>query len=211
MPAIWYLIANAPEPIGDHHGDGEHGGKTQEDYEKSLDEAAGNSGSNTEDHEGENATQAEHAIEEGGEKAEGDDTQSKDEEASESDKSSDSASDSTDVTEHDAPETSKEEEPKDTPREVDSGSKVEGVQFKGATRHGEVGDTRKHIPDAKGGAKKRIESDYGMRQGVNEEDDDRKGEKTPAIDPVSHCQNIERETRLILFRRPQLPRLLALS
>ncbi|KAK3166731.1 hypothetical protein OEA41_009856 [Lepraria neglecta] len=55
-------------------------------------------------------------------------------------------------------------------KEVDSGKNVEGVQFKGATSGGtkdnnEQGDTRKHIPDAKGGNKKRIESDYAKRQG----------------------------------------------
>ena len=61
--------------------------------------------------------------------------------------------------------------------ETDSGSNVEGVQFKGATkggdREGEQGDTRKHIPDAKGGSKKRIESHYGGKQGeaTSEEQD----------------------------------------
>ena len=67
---------------------------------------------------------------------------------------------------------------------MDSGSKVEGVQFKGATREGGKGDTRKHIPDAKGGAKKRIESDQGNRQGVISDETAKEYEDSP-IDAVS--------------------------
>ncbi|KAL9598810.1 MAG: hypothetical protein Q9219_004229 [cf. Caloplaca sp. 3 TL-2023] len=72
------------------------------------------------------------------------------------------------------PDTSGDEDPKAGAYEVDGGGNVEGVQFKGATsggtREGEQGDTRKHIPDAKGGAKKRIESHYGKPQGVAQDD-----------------------------------------
>ncbi|KAI9789287.1 MAG: hypothetical protein M1835_001769 [Candelina submexicana] len=74
----------------------------------------------------------------------------------------------------------------DEPHEVESGGNVEGVQFKGATSGGtkegknEQGDTRKHIPDAKGGAKKRIESDYGLKQGVSD--------KAKATDPTGTVQ-----------------------
>ena len=88
------------------------------------------------------------------------------------DQSDGSSSDGEDKQE--TPDTSDDEEPKNVAHEVDSGKNVEGVQFKGATsggtRDGEQGDTRKHIPDAKGGNKKRIESDYGKRQGVAAED-----------------------------------------
>ena len=53
--------------------------------------------------------------------------------------------------------------------ETEGGGNVEGVQFKGSTSGGtedrEQGDTRKHIPDAKGGSKKRIDSDYGKTLG----------------------------------------------
>ena len=55
---------------------------------------------------------------------------------------------------------------------VDSGEDVEGVQFKGPSNAGpnkQQSDTRKHVPDAKGGAKKRIDSHYGQRQGVAED------------------------------------------
>ena len=66
--------------------------------------------------------------------------------------------------ETDTPDTSGDEA-----KVVDSGNNVEGVQFKGASNAGpnkEQSDTRKHVPDAKGGAKKRIDSHYGQRQGV---------------------------------------------
>lgn len=109
---------------------------------------------------------------------------STDDQSQDGDESEVASKEDDDSSQEDTPDTSEDEEPQDTAREVDSGGKVEGVQFKGATKHGEVGDTRKHIPDAKGGAKKRIESDYGMKQGVKE-DDDPNPEKTPAIDPVS--------------------------
>lgn len=74
-----------------------------------------------------------------------------------------------------SPETSGGEDPNAGAYEVDSGSNVEGVRFKGATsggtREGEQGDTRKHIPDPKGFNKKRIQSHYAKDQGVLEEED----------------------------------------
>ena len=64
---------------------------------------------------------------------------------------------------------SDEEGSENTIHEKEGGQDVEGVQFKGATsggtEEGEQGDTRKHIPDAKGFNKKRIESHYGGKQG----------------------------------------------
>ena len=69
----------------------------------------------------------------------------------------------------DTPDTSDDEGPDNTMHEKEGGHDVEGVQFKGATsggtREGEQGDTRKHIPDAKGFNKKRIESHYGGKEG----------------------------------------------
>jgi len=65
---------------------------------------------------------------------------------------------------------------------------VEGVQFKGATKAGdesnEQTDTRKHIPDPKGYNKLRIESDYGMRQGVSDEEDGTRDEDGKVKDKV---------------------------
>ena len=71
------------------------------------------------------------------------------------------------------PDTSDDEGSESTVQEKEGGQDVEGVQFKGATsggsEEGEQGDTRKHIPDAKGFSKKRIESHYGRKQGEAQE------------------------------------------
>lgn len=80
-----------------------------------------------------------------------------------------------------SPETASDEDPRAGAHEVESGGNVSGVRFKGATsggtkegedRRSEQGDTRKHIPDAKGGAKKRIDSDYAKPQGTSPDEDD---------------------------------------
>ena len=183
-PAIYYLIANAPEPIGDHdhehiggeHKDGEH--EEEGGSEESADASADGSGETTGEESAENADEA-------GGSSEGSEAKSEDEGSkSQNDNASEGASeDSGESSEQDTPDASVDEESKDTAKVVDSGSEVEGVQFKGATRHGEVGDTRKHIPDSKGGAKKRIESDYGKRQG-EKEDEEPNPDGTPAVDPV---------------------------
>ena len=76
-------------------------------------------------------------------------------------------SDSDNEEQQDTPDTSDDESSMNTAHETDSGGDVEGVQFKG----GPIGDTRKHIPDVKGGNKKRIESDAGKRQGVGDNED----------------------------------------
>lgn len=211
-PAIYYLIANAPEPIGDHghgHDEGEHGEDEHEEKEASEDSADG-SADGTEE-----ATQ-EKGGEDGdetNESMEGNEEKSGDEDSKlEGDETSNGESEGNEEpSEHDTPVTSEDEEPKDTARVVDSGSEVEGVQFKGATRHGEVGDTRKHIPDSKGGAKKRIESDYGMKQGVKE-DEEPKPDATPGVDPVRLlCVFALQPPLLMHVSRQQHPRLLVLN
>ncbi|KAL8737977.1 MAG: hypothetical protein Q9181_001159 [Wetmoreana brouardii] len=92
-----------------------------------------------------------------------------------------------------SPDKPRGEDPKATGSyEMDSGSNTEGVRFKGATsggtEEGVQGDTRKHIPDAKGGAKKRIESDYGKMQGVLNEDDPESTDK-PAGSKMTSSPN----------------------
>ena len=82
----------------------------------------------------------------------------------------------------DTQDTSDDEAPKNEAHETGPGGNVEGVQFKGATNTGdnhEQDDTRKHIPDAKGYNKKRIESAYGERQGVADksEQDPKQGDR----------------------------------
>lgn len=119
-----------------------------------------------------------------GEKGAEDEDSSRDEgEARPEEISDDSNSQNGEEKQDETPETSDDEEPQNTAHETDSGENVEGVQFKGSTSGGsrekEQGDTRKHIPDAKGGNKKRIESDYGKRLGVAA--DDNSGTETEKV------------------------------
>lgn len=72
--------------------------------------------------------------------------------------------------EQDTPDTS-EDESDNILHEKEDGSEVQSVRFKGPTKNTTPGDNRKHIPDAKGANKNRIESDYGKLQGVAEGDD----------------------------------------
>lgn len=72
--------------------------------------------------------------------------------------------------EQDTPDTS-DDESDNISHEKGDESEVQSVRFKGPTKDTPPGDTRKHIPDAKGANKKRIESDYGKPQGVAEGDD----------------------------------------
>ena len=103
-----------------------------------------------------------------------------DDQASSQDSESEAESDDSDSEnegekQDDTPDSSDGEQPQNTAHETDGGHNVEGVRFKGptsgGTAEGEQGDTRKHIPDAKGGSKKRIESHYGKRLGEAASDD----------------------------------------
>ena len=131
-------------------------------------------------HEGEGHD--EHGEEsEGGNEGEG-------QESGEDNKSDDSDSEGG---QQDTPDTSDDEGSENGAKEVDSGKNVDGVQFKGATSGGtkdnnEQGDTRKHIPDAKGGNKKRIESDYAKRQGEAQ-----KPEEDPSDKDLVLCPHID--------------------
>ena len=146
IPSVYYLLQpqieryQHPEKHG-HGGHGEHDGHGEEgDKEDSSSEGEESGGQDSEEQG------------EGGEKDEG--------------QSDDSGSDGE---EKDTPDTSDDEGSENTIHEKEGGQDVEGVQFKGATsrgtKEGEQGDTRKHIPDAKGFNKKRIESDYGGKEG----------------------------------------------
>ena len=182
IPACIYLLQSGPDNGHGHGHDGEghrqeengegHGEGEREAGETS-DKPAPNSEpfdvipdlrkDTSEDEEDRAAEQAEESGEEEGERG--------GEEKAE-DQSGDSGSEGED--QQDTPETSDDEQPKNVAHETESGRNVEGVQFKGATSGGTKdhvqNDTRKHIPDAKGGNKKRIESAYGNRQGVAYDD-----------------------------------------
>ena len=162
VPSLWYLIQPQLQPKKGHghgHGSeeheeghvqgGEHGEKTEsgEDDGSSQgeDDRTGDQGHGEENPDEGNSNEA--GDNEGGAKSE---------------RSSEAG-----------PATPDDKGPTPEAYERDSGENVEGVQFKGATsggtNEGEQGDTRKHIPDAKGGSKVRIESHYGNRQGVASE------------------------------------------
>ena len=164
IPSTWYLMQpqierwNRPKGSGHGHGHGDEG----EGHEEHGEESEGGD-------EGEG--------QESGEDKGGDESGEKSGEDGE--KSDDSDSEGG---EQDTPDTSDDEEGlKDEAKVVDSGKNVPGVQFKGATSGGtkdnnEQGDTRKRIPDAKGGYKKKIESDYAKVQGqANKPEEDPAG------------------------------------
>ena len=122
------------------------------------------------EHEEHNEHDEEGGSNEDGESGEekGEDQSERGEEASEEGEGDEGSSDdaSGQETEQDA---SDEGGSENATYEKEGGQDVEGVQFKGATsggtKEGEQGDTRKHIPDAKGFNKKRIESHYGGKEG----------------------------------------------
>ena len=144
IPSVYYLMQPQIERYQhpERHGHGGHGGHKGHDEhdEQGEDGESGEEGGSIE---GESGDQKSEDQDEGGEEDKGE--------------------------EKDTPNTSDDEGPENTAHETESGGDVEGVQFKGptsgGTRDGEQGDTRKRIPDAKGFYKKRIESDYGAKQG----------------------------------------------
>lgn len=159
VPSVFYLIQPQLQPKKSHgHG---HGHDDESHGSEHDDEAEHKEGGSSEDKENEEEGSGDEAAEE----------QKTDENASAESEgvggeggSGGSESSATKVL------TSPGDKGPDTEaHETEGGGNVEGVRFKGATsggtKEGEQGDTRKHIPDAKGGSKKRIESDYAKTLG----------------------------------------------
>lgn len=170
IPSTWYLMQPQIErwnrPKGSGHGHGHEGEGHDEHGEDSEGGEKGEGQESGED-------KGEDESKEGGEGG---------------DKSDDSNSEGG---QQDTPDTSDDEGSENSAKEVDSGKNVEDVQFKGATSGGtkdknEQGDTRKHIPDAKGGNKKRIESDYAKGQGEAQ-----KPEEDPSDKDLVLCSDID--------------------
>lgn len=168
VPTCWYLLQ--PDPNKGHgHGHEEGHGKHDggEEHEDVHEEAREEAHDTTEDKEAEKDDDApandEQTESTGGE---GNDPEA----ASKSESNEDKGQETPDTSDDD-------EEPKNVEHETGDGGDVEGVQFKGAAKlvreDPEQGDVRKHIPDAKGFNKKRIESKYGNRLGLDEEGDDK--------------------------------------
>lgn len=151
LPCIWYLWPPSKKSHEHEHGH-EHGHEHDDQISHKDDEESSDDAGNAENTESTEAAREERA-----------DKQVE----TESVKSDDSDNQEG---EQGTPDTSDDES--DTfLHEKEGGNEAEGVKFKGPTKNGPPGDTRKHIPDAKGANKKRIESDYGERQGVAEGDD----------------------------------------
>ncbi|KAL8903689.1 MAG: hypothetical protein Q9207_003758 [Kuettlingeria erythrocarpa] len=170
IPSAAYLIQSRPKREHGHgHDEGDHDGHeaSQEGVEKA--ERGG-------DHEEKPEDGAQGDVKEGGDgdsPPEDGSTGSEPDKPTRPDHSVEDAGQGT-------PETPRRD-PHEGAHEVQSGGNVEGVRFKGATSGGdrvgeegqpEQGDVRKHIPDAKGGAKKRISSKYGKPQGGPVEGDE---------------------------------------
>ncbi|KAL8670061.1 MAG: hypothetical protein Q9168_005380 [Polycauliona sp. 1 TL-2023] len=179
IPSVGYLIQPQLNKSSSHgHDDGGHGEHGDQD-------GHGATGENEEKSEEDQESEAKKP--DGAEDAsDGDSTGGSGSEDSSEEQSANSGPDDAG---QGSPETSGKEAREAGSYEVDSGSNVEGVQFKGATsggtRDGEQGDTRKHIPDAKGFAKKRIESDYGKEQGQLEGEDSGGSDKAAPSKPPS--------------------------
>ena len=155
IPCLWYLIQ--PQLHKSEHGGG-HGHGEHETHEEG-----------SEEHEEAKGKESDGEHEEGSGEDEGK-TEPEGEGGSEDGDSSGSSSEGG----QDTPESSDDENPGNTAHEKEGGGNVQGVQFKGSTsggtKDGEQGDVRKHIPDAKGANKKRIESEYGNQLGEAEKE-----------------------------------------
>ncbi|KAI4270558.1 MAG: hypothetical protein LQ337_006603 [Flavoplaca oasis] len=189
IPSVGYLIQPQLNKSSGHgHDGGGHGEHGEHDGHEGT-------GEGEEKSEGDQDPEAEKS--EGGEDApDGDSTRDENGEDGSVEQSTGSGSDDRPRPDHSvqdagqgSPETSGGEDPNAGAYEVDSGSNVEGVRFKGATsggtREGEQGDTRKHIPDPKGFNKKRIQSHYAKDQGVLEEEDSGGTDKAAPSKPPS--------------------------
>ncbi len=208
VPSLWYLSQPQIERLQNrgksHGGHGHEGGEHDEHGEEVEGGEGGEEGGEGGDDEGKESGE-EKGEDQGGE-GEGENEDKDDDVSAGGEKSDDSDSEGGNQI---TPETPNDNGKDGTPREVDSGGNVEGVQFKGAVAGGtkgnnEQGDTRKHIPDAKGANKKRIESDYAESQGVADkpEQDPHNEDKVPS----SLCLVLPMESKNLLSATTRLPR-----
>lgn len=170
VPTCAFLLQSSPDKGHGHH-DPEHEGRGHQDHAE--DDATSTDGDDSES-EGDEKAETQSSDETSGsdeEKGKSDEEEGKsDEEEGTSDEASKSDESSGEEEEQqNTPDTSDDEEPENETQIKGGGGDVEGVQFKGATKHGKAGDTRKSYPDPKGGNKKRIESDYGIKQAEDPE------------------------------------------
>ncbi|KAF2083996.1 hypothetical protein K490DRAFT_69256 [Saccharata proteae CBS 121410] len=173
VPALWYLLRPGESS---HHGHAEHHEehheeKEEEPQEEPQEESKEEIKEESKD-ESKDDSQDEPKSQEKGKISE---TEGKEQVNQSGDRKEMEKPQNQGTPEGEAP-TKDEEHVVDTPEHKGS---VEGVRFKGSTNQGgddhSAPDTRKHIPDAKGGSKKRIESGYGVPIGADDATRDASG------------------------------------
>ncbi|KAI9752078.1 MAG: hypothetical protein M4579_005763 [Chaenotheca gracillima] len=154
VPSCTYILTSRSG--GDDHGHGGHDEKHDEE-EQTEDAEGGEAQESSEDQQEDNGEKSEGA-------GEGEQGQNEGE-GSKGNDSSDEGSEGSDGENgggQDTPDTSDDESSDGpTPRKAAGGDS--GVRFKGPTSGEGKNDERLHVPDAKGGAKNRINSGYGNR------------------------------------------------
>ncbi|MCJ1377064.1 hypothetical protein MMC17_000154 [Xylographa soralifera] len=176
VPSCWYLLQEGPAKPS-HHEPGND--ESHEDFEAAR---KGTESADGEEDEGKDGEKAEDEGEKAEDNRENSDEGEKAKSASsgeDGESSDDSPPSGTEGEKQGSPDPSGNQDPENSARETEAGDDVEGVRGKGATKAGPAGDTRKHIPDAKGYNKKRIESDYGHVQSPDgsEENEPDKGDR----------------------------------
>ena len=175
LPSAYYLAQ--PQitkyktgSISGHGGHGDHGG--HEDHEEHSEESGSEGEGKQED------SEEDKSAEEGSEDQGGDEEGKKGHSSSESDTEDNKETPNT--SEDEGSDEKSDEKPDGKPAKNEAFVKGEGTsvggdfQFKGATNATEDGaqsHTEKHIPDAKGFNKRRIESHYGKNLGEAQNDE----------------------------------------
>ncbi|KAI9840395.1 MAG: hypothetical protein M1837_001653 [Sclerophora amabilis] len=168
VPTCGYLLSPGSDAGHGHGGhESDHGANDGSEEGEAHDGGQEEASADTKEGAAESSDQTNEEGEDSSEGAEGDSTggaQQETEKAgsdSDNDEGSSGSSDNETANGQNTPDTSDDES-----SEGSTGSGVSGVRFKGATKGGPPADERLHIPDAKGDAKRRINSSYGNRQGV---------------------------------------------
>ncbi|TKA64627.1 hypothetical protein B0A49_09017 [Cryomyces minteri] len=206
IPSCWYLLQPNPSSShghGDAHGDGKHGEHEDHEEDDGHEESEGDEGVSEEQPEEQSEEHTEDSAPEKDAKDDAkedgkDDSKDKGEDHSEKDDDSEDKSDDKEKPQMQndknksnvGPGPSQDNDETKTVETPENSGSVEGVRFKGSTKAGNddnsMGDTRQHIPDAKGGAKKRINSGYGIDLGRGStEREDGSDKAVPAKTPKS--------------------------
>ena len=180
VPSCWYLLQEGPAKPS-HHEPGND--ESHEDFEAARKGTDSADGDEDEGKDGEKVGDEGEKSEDGGESSDESEIAKSGSGDDDGEKSDESPPSGTEGEKQGSSDPSGNQDPENTVHETEAGEDVEGVRGKGATKDGPAGDTRKHIPDAKGYNKKRIESDYGKAQSPDrsEETEPDKGDKVSSV------------------------------